>query len=371
MTGTADADRGSPALHDVLDRVRSHEFHPVDEGFTSDRTLGEHGIADLADDDWRVRLLAIRDLVRAGIDAADEIAAGLADDDVQVRYVCATALGALRAASTVDELEAVAREDPDSLARSQAVVALGQIGDDGSLDLLRALHEDDPSRDVRHQAELATDRIEKGMTATDELRRAYEQLDLSSPVRPEAGNPAPTFSMPDTEGGTWSLAELRGGDDWLVLIWVFADWCPVCHTEFDELIELREAFAEAGVAVATVECHDVYRGRVMTGREIDPEYWFAEESFKEQYAERIWWPHLLDRAGVVGVRYGVDPMAYAVHAEYINRPATIVVDGDDTVRFAYYGTYWGDRPSVEETLEMIRTGEFDFRHPDRRTLPDD
>jgi len=51
----------------VLDRVRTHTFHPVDEtSFTVDRTLEEHGIADLDDDDWRVRLLAVRDLVRLG-----------------------------------------------------------------------------------------------------------------------------------------------------------------------------------------------------------------------------------------------------------------------------------------------------------------
>ncbi|WP_158294342.1 hypothetical protein, partial [Halorubrum sp. SP9] len=59
-------------------------------------------------------------------------------------------------------------------------------------------------------------------------------------------------------------------------------------------------------------------------------------------------------------------MSYAVHAEYINRPATIILDPNGTVRFAYYGTFWGDRPSIEETLEMIRSKEFEFEHPERR-----
>ncbi|MDT8321711.1 MAG: hypothetical protein RQ826_14415, partial [Xanthomonadales bacterium] len=41
----------------VLNTVAGHNFHPVDEdSFTIDRNLRTHGIADLDDDDWRVRL---------------------------------------------------------------------------------------------------------------------------------------------------------------------------------------------------------------------------------------------------------------------------------------------------------------------------
>ncbi len=39
-----------------MDR-REHDFHPVDRrSFTIDRTLQRHGIADLEDPDWRIRL---------------------------------------------------------------------------------------------------------------------------------------------------------------------------------------------------------------------------------------------------------------------------------------------------------------------------
>ena len=370
MTDTDWPQSDVPTVETVLDRVRGHEFHPVDESsFTVDRTRGEHGIADLDDDDWRVRLLAVRDLVRNGTDAVSRISAGLEADDVQVRYVCATALGVLRARSAVDALERVVREDPDALARSQAIVALGQIGANDSLDLLRDRHATGDSKDVRHQAELAVDRIEKGAIAEPELEAAYRSLDPDTFERLEVDEAAPPFALPDTDGRTWNLDDAVGGDEWTVLLWVFADWCPVCHREFDELIELREELAESNVAVATIECHGRYRGRVMVGRELEPQYWFADESFAETYTEQIWWPHLLDRAGAVGARYGVDPMAYAVHAEYINRPATIVIDPAGTTRFAYYGTFWGDRPSIEDTLRMIRTEEFDYEHPERRTPP--
>ena len=370
MNDTEPGPPDDPSVETVLDRVRTHAFHPVDEtNFTVDRTLEEHGIADLDDDDWRVRLLAIRDLVRFGDTKASDIAGGLADDDdVQVRYVCATALGILRARSEIESLERVARQDRNALARSQAMVALGQIGATRSLDLLRDRYANDDSKEVRHQAELSIDRIEKGAAAEREVAAAYRNLDADTFEQLAVGEAAPPFELPDTDGRMWNLEDAIGDGGWTVLVWVFADWCPVCHREFDELIERREELREAAVDVATIECHDRYRSRVMVGRELDPEYWFAQESFAESYAERIWWPHLLDRAGAVGATYGVDPMAYAVHAEYINRPATIIIDRTGTVRFAYYGTFWGDRPSIEEILKMIRSEEFDFEHPERRRV---
>jgi len=103
----------------------------------------------------------------------------------------------------------------------------------------------------------------------------------------------------------------------------------------------------------------------MVGREVDPEYWFSKESFQDAYTQGIWWPHLMDRAGAVGATYGVDPMSFAVHGEYINRPSTFIIDPEGVLKMAYLGTYWGDRPTIEQTLEMINNEKFDYRNPRR------
>ncbi|MCU4718075.1 HEAT repeat domain-containing protein [Halapricum hydrolyticum] len=201
MNDTEASSSDGLSVEAVLDRVRTHTFHPVDEtSFTVDRTLEEHGIADLDDDDWRVRLLAVRDLVRLGDAKTSEIAVGLEDDDVQVRYVCATALGILRSQSEVESLERVVREDPDALARSQAIVALGQIGATQSMDLLRDRHANDDLKDVRHQAELSVDRIKKGEVAEPELEAAYRNLDEDTFEQLTVGEAAPSLVLPDTDG---------------------------------------------------------------------------------------------------------------------------------------------------------------------------
>ena len=82
---------GQVTVKDVFERVRSHDFHPLDEdnSMTMDRNLGVAGIADLGDGDWRVRLLAVRDLVRAGTDDVEMIKEGLTDQSVHVRQISA------------------------------------------------------------------------------------------------------------------------------------------------------------------------------------------------------------------------------------------------------------------------------------------
>jgi peroxiredoxin len=258
----------------------------------------------------------------------------------------------------------MAQDDEFAIVRSQAVIALGQIGSRGSLDFLNERMEMDQSRDVRHQCELAIDQIKKQKEPTAKHLEAFLSMDTTKFESVVSGGPAADFTLDDTEGNKWTLGEFKD-EKWVVLIWVFADWCPVCHGEFHDLMELQDEFTRQNIQVFTIECHDSYRGRVMVGKELEPEYWFANNSFSEAYTEKIRWPHLLDHAGHIAAIYGADPLAFAVHSEYINRPATVIIDPDGIVQFLYLGTYWGDRPTIEQTLEMILQQDFTFEHPRR------
>jgi peroxiredoxin len=356
----------SVTVSQVLSRVRSHEFHPLNEenSLTIDRDLQVAGIANLNDNDWKVRLLAVRDLVRIGIRHEKEIINALLDKSADVRQVSAMALGVLGSIAAVEELEDIIQEDENAVVRSQAVIALGQIGSKESLKLLHTKLVEDPSRDVQHQCELAIDQIEKQLGATDKLVSAFLSMDESSFESVLPGSSAPNFSLEDSDGTEWGLYDFQN-KKWVVLIWIFADWCPVCHGEFRELIKMKNEFENENIQVFTLEIHDRYRGRVMVGKEIDPKYWFSEKSFQKTYTEKIYWPHLLDRAGSIGAIFGADPLAFSVHAEYINRPTTVIIDKDGIVRFSYQGTFWGDRPSMEDVLQMIKSENFSFKHPKR------
>ena len=144
-------------VDNVFERVRSHEFNPLNDenSMTMDRNLQEAGIADLDNDDWKVRLLAVRDLVRAGVKDVNNISKGLTDQSIHVRQVSAMALGIMKAKDAIGDLEQVVSTDENSMVRSQAVIALGQIESTQSLDLLRIKLNGDPSRDVQHQCELS------------------------------------------------------------------------------------------------------------------------------------------------------------------------------------------------------------------------
>lgn len=362
-TQSVNTGRAREAVDEILQRVRDHSFQPIKNGFTFDARLQKQGIADLNNTDWRVRLLALRDLVRLGAPAVDTLVAHLQDKNEHARQICVTALGLLKAVASAGAIQNVLRNDTDTVVRSQAAISLGELCDQEALALLKDRSKADSSRDVRHQCEVAAYRIEQKAAQPNDVANAFAALIESSYRQLEVGKPAIDFELFDTNGRKWHLADNKGKT--VVLIWIFADWCPVCHGEFHELIELREQFTRQNVELVTIECHDLFRARVMVGDELSPQYWFSKRSPQASYRDNIWWRHLSDPAGAVGAKYGIDPMAFVVHSEWINRPSTIIIDPAGIVRFAYYGTYWGDRPSISQTLDMISAGRYEFRHPKR------
>ncbi len=341
LTSAGVAQRGaslSQTAQKILTRVRKHDF---------ERNSGYDGVGDLADMAWRVRTLAVRDLVRLGSDGVSAWKGSFRDADRHVRHVCVMAAGLLGAEETAGELQRLLAEDPDPIVRGQAAEALGQLRHVESESVLRATAKEDRSEHVKHRAELALVQLKQKQRDDKDLVRQWTELDESTFRLVEVGKAAPDFQLRDTEGNEWRLSDFKGKKT-VMLVWIFADWCGVCHREFHDLIELEEQFKKENVVVATIECHNLYRSRVMVGE------------------RKLWWPHLVDSAGAVAATFGVDPMEFWVHDEWINRPSTIVIDRNGIVRLAYYGTYWGDRPTIEESLRMIQTGSYDFTHPQRR-----
>ena len=331
--------RSDNGVKQALGRIRSYDFE-INSGY--------EGVGDMQDEAWKVRTLAVRDLLRAGSSAVEPLREALGDDNRHVRHVSSMVLGLLQASEAAPDLERLVRGDPDPIVRCQAAEALGQIKAPNAAGILQSVTEADSNRNVKHRAALALGALDDPDPGYSELADKFVSLDDNNFRLIQLGEKAPDFSLKDTKGNVFKLYDALAGKKYFVLIWIFADWCGVCQVEFHDLQELEKEFAQAGVGVATLECRELYRcKRMVAGRD-------------------LWWPHLVDGAGAVAAAYSVDPMEFWVHDEWINRPSTIILDGQGVARFAYYGTFWGDRPTIEQTLEMIRTESFEFEHPKRR-----
>ena len=66
---------------------------------------------------------------------------------------------------------------------------------------------------------------------------------------PSIGSPAPDFKLPNLDGQSTSLSDLRGKP---VLINFWATWCPPCRDEMPYLQEVYEEWSDKGLVVLAI-----------------------------------------------------------------------------------------------------------------------
>jgi thiol-disulfide isomerase/thioredoxin len=119
---------------------------------------------------------------------------------------------------------------------------------------------------------------------------------------PQAGQPAPAFSLPALQGGkTVSLDGFKGKP---VYVNFFASWCGPCNAEAPSIGKLRQQYAKRGLEVLGVDELDAHDAGV---------------SFVKKYAS----PYgvvAFDDAGSVGRTYGA--IAMPVHI-FIDRRGVV------------------------------------------------
>jgi len=118
---------------------------------------------------------------------------------------------------------------------------------------------------------------------------------------PQVGFAAPDFSLPSTEGKTYTLSELRGQ---AVLINLWATWCPPCRAEMPTIEKIYQEYKDQGFIVLAVD---------MTYQD-DP---LQIVPFSEEHG--LTFPILLDESGVVGSAYQLRslPSSFFVNREGI------------------------------------------------------
>lgn len=143
---------------------------------------------------------------------------------------------------------------------------------------------------------------------------------VADTAAPLPDHPAPEFSLADTGGTMVSLRELRGK---VVLINVWATWCPPCRAEMPAIQAVYEQYRDQGFVVLAVNFRE------------DPAAvttYLAEQG--------LTFPALLDYDGAVGAAYQARAL-----------PASFFVDRRGVIRTVYHGPM--PRGVIAGTVEQL------------------
>ncbi len=129
-------------------------------------------------------------------------------------------------------------------------------------------------------------------------RPAYEPAKIV-----DMGDPAPDFTLEDTDGNKVSLTDLRGK---VVLVNFWATWCPPCRAEMPSMDKLNEAMAGEDFVMLAINVEE-------NGRSVVPEF-LKKSTYKFSV--------LYDDQGIVQNLYGV----YRFPESYVIRKDGVIDD---------------------------------------------
>jgi len=150
---------------------------------------------------------------------------------------------------------------------------------------------------------------------------------LSSSPSPREGFLAPDFTLDTLDGNRVTLSELRGK---IVVVNIWATWCPPCRAETPALEKSYEQYKDSGVVILGVD---------LTNQDVVSDV----ESFVQEF--KLTYPILLDRDGSVGNLYQIKglPSTFFVNRAGIIR--TVVVGGPMSETFI--------RSKIEALLQEV------------------
>lgn len=139
--------------------------------------------------------------------------------------------------------------------------------------------------------------------------------------------PAPDFTLPDQDGASVTLSELRGG--WVVVYFYPKDDTPGCTAESCAFRDAHEAFTDAGVRVIGISSDDVASHR----------------AFVDKYS--LPFTLLADVDGSVRRSYGVPKTLGLLPGR-----VTYVIDPDGVVR-KIFSSQFKPKKHIDEALAVI------------------
>jgi peroxiredoxin len=124
---------------------------------------------------------------------------------------------------------------------------------------------------------------------------------VPTPLKP--GTVAPDFTLPAPDGKTYSLSQYKGK---VVLLELFAPWCPHCQADAPALNEVHEKYKDKGVQIIAVSASP-------WGRTLEEDRAAQREPTPISMADVTWFrdtfkvpfPILFDKDVKVGADYGL------------------------------------------------------------------
>ncbi|HLH21708.1 MAG TPA: TlpA disulfide reductase family protein [Chloroflexota bacterium] len=153
-------------------------------------------------------------------------------------------------------------------------------------------------------ARLTAGPAETGWGSLDSVLRASAAAQI--------GKPAPSFTLSDPNGVTYSLDDLRGQ---VVLVNFWATWCEPCRAEMPELDQLARDYRDAGFRVLAVNVLEDAPSIRAFGEELDLDLPLLAdrrgETYKAYNVQALPSSYLIDATGVIrDVRLGVVTRRY-------------------------------------------------------------
>lgn len=138
-------------------------------------------------------------------------------------------------------------------------------------------------------------------------------LQAQDVTQPMQGQPAPSFSLQDLNGKTWSLNDFKGK---FLMIHFATTWCPFCNAEAPHLEQLYNSYKEKGVAVLIID--------VKENKEL------VETTFKRF---NFSFPVLLDEDGKIAASYAPQGILPDLARDEVVLASNLIIDKEGKIRF--------------------------------------
>ncbi len=290
----------------------------------------------IAKDAWKARMTTLCELARMGNQTLPILLRGLDDNDKEVRDLAAQAIGYLGDLSVIARLDQAIRQDPSPTVRIYSTIARSSITGGLPNELAEDILKHDPQSMVRARLELA--RLQGQNTNLTSARSGLESYDLSTMDSARVGTPAPDFSLVDLDGHRHRLSDYRGKKN-VAVVFVYGVTCMFCTGQIANLRGKLDEFEALGTQVLIVEANNSSRVHATSA-----------EAATLKTGARL--PILLDPSHTAAATFGVAMQMN--HVEWLNRPATFLIDRQGILQTRFLAQSPSDRPTPSQLLSEIR-----------------